>query len=392
MTFRFSPRRRLARLDPAARRTVFGIGALGAGGAAALAALAPGWAGAVAALTLAASGLALAATAASACERRRAEFDAFASSHRRFGAALAPVWSGQIETSRMQMEQAIGELSNRFAGIVSRLDRTLQDTSGWSAGADAGQAAVFARSEQQLSGVAESLDAALTSQQALVQRIHELGRFVDELQQMAGDVASIASQTNLLAINATIEAAHAGDAGRSFGVLAQEVRKLAAVSGDTGQRMTQRVREIAADIGQARCAADTARAEDEVATAAARAAIAGVLADFRGVAGALADTTRRLQDESRGIQGEIAEALVHLQFQDRVGQILAHVSHSIGRMPETLAQQHAAAPGALPGAVSAQPLLAELESSYAMAEEHAVHRGDARAAATAGTADDITFF
>ncbi|HWQ62511.1 MAG TPA: methyl-accepting chemotaxis protein [Negativicutes bacterium] len=80
---------------------------------------------------------------------------------------------------------------------------------------------------------------------------------VRETDQVIGIIRDIAGQTNLLGLNAAIEAARVGEQGRGFGVVAEEIRKLAATSGEAVKRIGEIIRaiqndsaEISSQIGQ----------------------------------------------------------------------------------------------------------------------------------------------
>ncbi|MBI4693175.1 MAG: chemotaxis protein [Gammaproteobacteria bacterium] len=304
-------------------------------------------------------------------------------------AHVLPVWSRQIASVREQVEGAIVSLSARFAGIVEKLDAATatswRATGATGAGHGSAMATVVGEAEQRLNTVTQALTTALEDKHRALAESQKLVRFTDELKQMAADVASIADQTNLLALNAAIEAARAGDAGRGFAVVADEVRKLSKMSGATGNNISAKVEVINAAITESSRIMQESADNDSKSTQLSEARIGDVIERFKEAMTSLTESSEALRHETEAIKGEVADALVHLQFQDRVGQQMGHVIDSLTGVGDGL---QSALDSGKP--LEVQRMLADLERSYTMDDERHNHGSTSHAKAAQGS--DITFF
>lgn len=190
------------------------------------------------------------------------------------------------------------------------------------------------RNQEVMAALTFEFEEQIAQMDANFERIDRLAHDVRELTPLIKVITSIAQQTSLLALNAEIEASRAGSAGRGFGVVALEVRKLSVLA-------TKAAADIAAGINAAcgRVDQETAAAKDSLEQYKSNAAMNNLIASVDEMQHEFAHNCEVLIEVILDVDASYAEcthrlseALGHIQFQDVMRQRLEHVQHALGQM------------------------------------------------------------
>ncbi len=200
------------------------------------------------------------------------------------------------------------------------------------------------RSQDELKALVESIATINNRQQTFRTTVETLSKHSHEINQITQLIQDISDQTNLLALNAAIEAARAGEQGRGFAVVADEVRKLAERARTAAGSITDSTRNMTEMADNTlsvtlQVSADTENAR--VAVERASTSFNGMVANFDATAKELNDISRAMQElesASRGILGRAQE--------------IDQLSHDLGEM------MHASLQSAAQLSVSTEDILA----------------------------------
>jgi len=243
----------------------------------------------------------------------------------------------EIERTRELIRESVGKLGGSFDALNRKsrqqsevVARMIDRTDGQNGGVDVSRFALQA--SQQMEQLVEALEAVAGQSGTTVTHIDAMAEHLDGIFALLEDVKSIADQTNLLALNAAIEAARAGEAGRGFAVVADEVRNLSERSTAFNEQIRKLAHSSKDSIARVRDTVSQMASRDLDRSRGARSEAAAMLERVEGINRGLGNGMREIAECGRAIDSSVAEAVRSLQFEDIATQALGAANVHLDRL------------------------------------------------------------
>jgi len=244
----------------------------------------------------------------------------------------------QVNRARDLIREAVAGLGNSFEtmnrtsqqqhGVMTRIvKRTGEDT------ADGVDVAKFTHhAGERMEQLVEALEQVSGQSNVTVTHIDAMAGHMDGIFSLLEDVKSIADQTNLLALNAAIEAARAGEAGRGFAVVADEVRNLSERSTTLNEQIRKLAHNSREAINKVRDTVSQMATRDMDRSRQARNEAAAMLDNVTRINTQISQGVQEISACGRMIDNSVAEAVRALQFEDIATQALSGVHVHLDRL------------------------------------------------------------
>jgi methyl-accepting chemotaxis protein len=174
---------------------------------------------------------------------------------------------------------------------------------------------------------------------SLVEMTERIAAQMREVRGRLSEIEGIAKQTNLLALNAAIEAARAGEAGRGFAVVADEVRDLSGRTNHFSQQIREALTAMQAQIEASEKAIHQMAAQDMTFAITSKGDVEVAMSGIEAMNQRTGDSVAELNQIAEQVESSVNQAIVSLQFQDMVTQLLSHVMRRLDVMEEVVSDE-----------------------------------------------------
>lgn len=253
---------------------------------------------------------------------------------------------GEVARTQAIFNDAIGALIGSFQGINGQVQRQhalgLQIVSGASADGTGGVGEFEQFATKTSDTLRQFVDSVIENSRVamgLVEMTERISTQMREVRGRLGEIEGIAKQTNLLALNAAIEAARAGEAGRGFAVVADEVRDLSGRTNHFSQQIRAALNNMQVHIDASEKAIHQMAAQDMTFALTSKVDVENAMTGIEEINRRTGDSVSELNLIAEQVENSVNQAVMSLQFQDMVTQLLGHVMRRLDILDEVVGDE-----------------------------------------------------